>query len=289
MVVRFRPEPYVPVRADLPGRTPPGEVATVDDPAGAVRLRAMTLGDAWAAHATAWIAWAREPGHDAFWDGTWPELAAILPDPTGPVVEVGAGEGRVMRQLAAAGYRVAAGIERVRELVVAGEADPGTGPMVLADAAHLPIASDSVPLVVSCMALHDIDELDGAVDEIVRVLCPGGHLCVAIVHPFHSAHDRWTRSEIDPSVAERYLDERHTTQHVERNGIGMTFVSAHRPLGRYLTALTDAGMAVDRFREHGHSLIPWLCTFRAVKLGPSALPPPRRMPGSGCSSSTSHT
>ena len=44
-------------------------------------------------------------------------------------------------------------------------------------------------LVLACMSLLDMDDFDGAVREIGRVLRPGGRLCLAVVHPFASAQD----------------------------------------------------------------------------------------------------
>ena len=52
-----------------------------------------------------WIAWARTPGHDAYWYYR-DAFFALLPPPAGPVLEVGCGEGRVTRDLAARGYAV---------------------------------------------------------------------------------------------------------------------------------------------------------------------------------------
>ena len=49
----------------------------------AVTVGTVSLADAWEHHATDWIAWARAPDHDAFWDGTWPALLEILPGPRG--------------------------------------------------------------------------------------------------------------------------------------------------------------------------------------------------------------
>src|ERR1700722_3617912 len=71
----------------------------------------VSLADAWEANAGEWITWARSPAHDEFWDGTWPELRAVLPEPAGLTIDVGCGEGRASRQLMAAGHTVVA-VER---------------------------------------------------------------------------------------------------------------------------------------------------------------------------------
>ena len=210
----------------------------------------MSLADAWEARAEAWIEWARRPGHDGFWDGTWPLLASVLPDPAGVVVEVGCGEGRVGRELLALGHRVV-GVERSPTLARAARSH-GSTPLVVsrADAAHLPLRDTCTDCVVACMSLHDVDDLPSTVHEIWRVLRTGGHLCVALVHPFSSAG------------AEPYLAERRVEYHAERDGLAMTFASTHRPLGDYLALFADAGFVLDRLHEHGSNAVPWLLVLR---------------------------
>ena len=62
----------------------------------------------WEPEAENWVRWARTPGHDAYWyyrDGFFDDFA---PRPHGRTLEVGCGEGRVARDLAARGHRVTA-------------------------------------------------------------------------------------------------------------------------------------------------------------------------------------
>jgi hypothetical protein len=100
------------------------------------------------------------------------------------------------------------------------------------------------------MSLQDIDDLDGAVGEIGRVLIPGGVLCLAIVHPLASAGRFTAATATAPFVIDgSYLDETMRTEQVERDGLPMTFVFVHRPLGRYLQALEGAGLQVVALRE----------------------------------------
>ena len=133
----------------------------------------------------------------------------MLPAPTADdlVLEIGCGEGRVGRELERLGHRVV-GIELSATLArAAKEAEPSFA-IARADAAALPIIDAAVTVVVACMALQDIDDLEAAVCEAARVLRPGGQLCVAIVHPFASAQDLATVDEEQASVSEPYLRAR---------------------------------------------------------------------------------
>jgi ubiquinone/menaquinone biosynthesis C-methylase UbiE len=77
--------------------------------------------------------------------------------------------------------------------------------VVLADAAALPLTSESISLVVASMSLHDIDDLAGAIREASRVLAPGGQFCITIVHPFVTAQDDDTLHTDQFRVCRPYL------------------------------------------------------------------------------------
>jgi len=152
----------------------------------------VSLAESWEQHAAEWIAWARTSEHDGFWNGTWPALRQLLPAPTGgAALDLGCGESRAGRELLNLGYRVI-GADRSATLARAAAAVRPAMPVVLADAAALPFGDRSTDLVVACMSLLDLDDFPGAVREIGRILRPGGHLRMAVVHPFISAQDEQT-------------------------------------------------------------------------------------------------
>jgi SAM-dependent methyltransferase len=217
---------------------------------------------AWERNAAAWVAWARAPGHDGFWEGTWPALRKTLPAPQGVTLDLGCGEGRASRELIGLGYRVV-GVDRSPTLVRAAMSVQPCAPTLLADAAALPFADSSVTLAVACMSLHDIDDLPAAMAEVGRVLHAAGTLCVAIVHPFVSAQDDDTLHTDAFRVSRPYLRERRYEDHVERAGLTMDFASVHRPLGAYVTALARNGLVVTALSEHGEGSVPWLLVLRA--------------------------
>jgi SAM-dependent methyltransferase len=116
------------------------------------------------------------------------------------------------------------------------------------------------------MSLLDFDDFPGAVAEIGRVLRPGGHVCLAVVHPFISAQDEDSLHQASFRFSRPYLEARRYTDRVERDGLGMTFSSMHRPLSSYTSALFGQGMVISALTERGGGMIPWLLAMRADKI-----------------------
>jgi SAM-dependent methyltransferase len=206
---------------------------------------------AWDEGAEAWIRWARAPGHDSYWRFHRALFLPILPPPGRRTLDLGCGEGRVARDLAALGHDVVAVDGSPRMIAAAREAAPALEYHV-ADAAALPLRRASVDLVVAFMSLQDVDDLAAAIRECARVLAVGGRLCLAIVHPLNSA-GRFAGDEPgSPFIVDgSYLEERRTCDELVRDGLAMTFHSEHRPLQRYVDELAAAGFVVELLREHG--------------------------------------
>jgi len=210
-----------------------------------------SLRDAWDAEARRWIAWARTPGHDSYWQFHRDAFLVGLPAPPRRVVDVGCGEGRLTRDLARLGYEVI-GVDGSPTLVAAARAADHAGTYVLADAAALPLADDSAELVVAFMSLQDVDDLDRALAEMARVVVPGGRIRMAIVHPMNSA-GRFTSREPNATFEIRgsYFEDRRYDDLIERDGLTMRFASIHRSLERFTRAVFDAGLRIDHVVEVG--------------------------------------
>jgi SAM-dependent methyltransferase len=245
-----------------------------------VTIPEPTLREAWEAQASAWAAWARTPGHDHFfWRYNLPQFLRIVPDPGELTLDVGAGEGRVSRVLAERGHRVVAidGSPTLARLTATHE-EPR--PTIVADAAALPVADAIADRVIAFMLLQDVDDLEGAVGEMARVLQPGGVLCVAILHPMATA-GAFVDDSFDSSflVTDPYPESRRYVDVVERDGIHMEFHSTHRPLGAYTHALGEAGFVIELLVEgvpdaeyiaehprlNRQARIPWYLHLRAVR------------------------
>ena len=230
----------------------------------------MSLRESWEEQAPNWIRWAREPDHDSYWKFHREPFLSSLPAPGRLTLDVGCGEGRVSRDLRAAGHRVI-GIDPAPSMIAAArDADPD-GEYVETDASDLPFEDDSADLAVAFMSLMDMDDMPGAVREIGRVLQPGGRLVAAVVHPINSAGNFASEADDAPLVIESYLDRRPYTDVLERAGLPMTFHSIHFTLEDYSRALEAAGFLIEQVQElyddeNPHwSRVPLFLRWTAVK------------------------
>ncbi|HEY7707380.1 MAG TPA: class I SAM-dependent methyltransferase [Gaiellaceae bacterium] len=200
----------------------------------------------WEPEAANWIAIARNEldsywfYRDAFFD--------LVPSPGDRTLEIGCGEGRVMRDLAERGHR-AVGIDASPTLLdAAREVDPA-GTYVLSDAAELPFEDESFDLAIAYNSLMDVDDLPGSVREAWRVLRPGSRLCICVTHPINDAG----RFEHDGPGAAFHMDvyrgRRRFDETFTQHGVTMRFVGWCYPLEDYARALEEAGFLIEAFRE----------------------------------------
>jgi len=206
-----------------------------------------SLREIWDAQAEEWIRFARTPGHDlAAQLVNVPSFLELLPPPPRRLLDVGCGEGRLGAMYRERGYEVV-GVDASPRLV---EAARERHEAVLGDAAALPFGDASFDLVTMFMSLHDFDEPAAAVAEAARVLRPGGHVCLAVEHPFSAAGAFESREPEARFVVDgSYLDVQRTSVEHERNGISVTLAKLAGPLGWYARMLEDAGLLIEAMRE----------------------------------------
>jgi ubiquinone/menaquinone biosynthesis C-methylase UbiE len=238
------------------------------------------LAEGWKTESEHWAAWARTPGHDSYWRSHREQFFPFIPSPGALTVDIGCGEGRVSRDLKSAGHTVI-GVDISEKLIELARAADPTGQYIVADAAAIPLLDHSADLAIAFMSAQDIDDLDGAILEIARILKNGGRVCLAIVHPINSAGTFESEEENSKFViANSYLAAKQYSDTFLRDGLEMTFHSKHRPLDHYSRALEKAGLLIEAIREHGVNdkaddtprtrrwvRIPLFMHIRAVKLG----------------------
>jgi SAM-dependent methyltransferase len=228
----------------------------------------------WERESSNWAAWARRPDFDAYW--TYSQaFFELLPSPGRRTLEVGCGEGRVSRDLVKRGHRVT-GLDTSQTLIhLANDADQQSS-YLRADAAALPLASESFDLVVFYNSLMDFDDMELSVHEAARVLRHGGAMCACVTHPIP---DAGRFESLDSSarfiIEGTYLGERRWfAADIERDGTRMSFAGWAYPLEGYFGALERAGFVIQAVREPSSSeagddkrwsRLPLFLMWRAVK------------------------
>ncbi|MBY5932058.1 class I SAM-dependent methyltransferase [Tateyamaria omphalii] len=178
-----------------------------------------------------------------------PMLARVYGFAPAHLLDLGCGEGRFCRLLAGkVGTLVgldpsAALLTRASEL--------GGARFVQGRAEALPFADGSFDMVVAYLSLLDIEGIEAALDEVVRVLRPGGRFLIANLTGFATASDiksggwRMLPDGGREIVVRRYL-EPHPVP-AEWRGIAVT--NWHRPLSFYMRQLLQRGMVLTHFDE----------------------------------------
>jgi SAM-dependent methyltransferase len=234
----------------------------------------MSFNADWEQEAANWLAWARTPGHDVYWHYRT-AFFELVPPAGSATLEIGCGEGRVARDLAARGHRVT-GVDAAPTLLEAAAQAHPEGRYLLADAAQLPFEDASFDLVVAYNSLMDVQDMPGAVREAARVLRPPGHLCVCVTHPLADAGRFAAEREDAPFVIEdSYLESRWFEGRFERHGLEMTFRGWTYPLEVYSRALEGAHLRIEALREppmpdgapdrHEWRRVPMFLMFRASR------------------------
>jgi 2-polyprenyl-3-methyl-5-hydroxy-6-metoxy-1,4-benzoquinol methylase len=203
----------------------------------------VSLRERWSAQGDAWAAWAAA-GRE---DDVLPQFLELVPSSSASVLDVGCGEGRLTRRLRARGHQVAGVDVAARLIELARESDPD-GHYRIAAAEELPFEEGEFEVVVAFNVLMNVDDPGAAIRESARVLRPGGHLCLSIVHPLASA-GAWQE---DVFVVGDYLQEK---PHEERVG-ELVFANVHRPLEAWSRFLEGAGLLVESLRELERASMP---------------------------------
>ena len=203
---------------------------------------------AWTEHAEWW--------QDGFTDGADPEYEEqILPLVTEHlagrrlVLDVGCGEGQLARRAAAGGSAVV-GLDPIEAQVDLARARGGGPTYVRGEAVDLPFGDGRFDAVIACLVFEHLEEPDDAIAEVARVLAPGGRFLFMLNHPLLQAPGSgWVDDHILEEQYWRvgaYLTESIVDEEMEP-GVVLPFV--HRPLSRYVNAMADHGLFLERMLE----------------------------------------
>jgi SAM-dependent methyltransferase len=165
------------------------------------------------------------------------------------VLDIGCGEGQVARRLSDAGAEVVGVDPTWSQVAVARER--GGGPRYArARAESLPCRDRAFDAVVACGVLEHVEPFERAIREIARVLEPGGRCLMVMAHPLLQAPGSgWVDDRVIGEHYWRigaYLDDDRVVDEVAP-GVELVFI--HRPLGRYVHAMGEAGLVIDDMEE----------------------------------------
>lgn len=196
------------------------------------------------------------------------ELAAI--QPLDSVLDVGCGVGYLtgkVRQEA----RDVVGIDISSQCLAEAKAHVPEGSFVhasLEDFAASRIGIEQFSVVLASMVLMDTPLLDSFLRAAYAVMSPGGRFIATIAHPYF--WPRYWGYEADPRFD--YLTECVVESDFRIKGqtaLGGTTTHFHRPLSRYVEALSDAGFAILRMLEvrgpDGRESYPRFVGFEATR------------------------
>ena len=208
-------------------------------------------GDLWESNARWW-----QDGFTAGADAEYTEqilpLAAEHLAGADEVLDVGTGEGQLARLAVAGGAGRVVGVDPTAAQVSEAVARGGGAAYARAGAAALPFPDGRFDAAVACLVFEHIEDVDGAIAEVARVLRPGGRFLFFLNHPLlQTPGSGWIDDQVlDPPEQYwrigPYLVEDHTVEEVEK-GVFIPFI--HRPLSRYVNALLDAGLALTTMVE----------------------------------------
>ena len=216
----------------------------------------------WEANAPDWIELSRA-GFDVCRDlVNTPAFFGMLPTVEGlRVLDVGCGEGHNTRLLADRGAEAIAIDISERFVRAAAVAGPGID-HVIGDGAELPFASSSFDAVTAFMSLMDVADPERTLQEIARVLRPGGFVQFSVVHPTTSTPVRhWINDDDGERCALAVGDYFHEGPVEESWTFGAApeeiraavrpfeITYARRTLSGWLNAVIAAGLEITAIAE----------------------------------------
>jgi SAM-dependent methyltransferase len=164
-------------------------------------------------------------------------------------LDIGCGEGQVSRRLEQQGAEVV-GLDPAASQVQVARRRAGSSRYLQAGAQALPFRSASFDTVVLCLAIEHVVPFEPAIQEVARVLMPGGRFVLLLVHPLLQAPGSGWFEVVDSDErfwrVGSYLEDDISTEEV---GPGVRLSFAHRPISRYVHELGRCGLLVDDMVE----------------------------------------
>ncbi len=209
------------------------------------------MSDVWETHA-AW--WQKEftGGADVEYEEQILPLAAEHLAGARRVLDLGCGEGQIARLACDKRAELVVGIDGSAAQIEEAVRRAGGPLYLLGRAERLPFPASAFDAVITCLVLEHLADLDAALDEVARVLAPGGRFLLFTNHPlFQTPGSGWIDDRVvDPPEqywrVGPYLPESVTVEEVDA-GVKLPFF--HRPLSRYVNGLAARGLVLAHMDE----------------------------------------
>ena len=174
-----------------------------------------------------------------------PLLMEVLTPVKGALyLDLGCGEGRVMREVTASGAR-AHGVDISFELAIRG------GVVAVAELPGIPTRDDSYDGAYSVLTLEHLDDHTEFFKEVARVTVEGGVLALVVNHPIWTAPESTPITDEDGEVlwrSGRYFDPGASEVRANEHAV----VFHHRSMADLLNAAADAGWSLEHMIEMPH-------------------------------------
>lgn len=183
-----------------------------------------------------------------------PALLSLLPDLKGKrILDLGCGYGEHCKMFIARGADSVLGIDISQKMLEVANRENADSAI---EYRRLPMEDldeidDHFDLVVSSLALHYVEDFEGVVKNVHRLLKNGGVFVFSQEHPLvtcHSTGSRWTKNEKGEKLHVNLSNygisgERITTWFVDDLKI------YHRTFSEILNTLTEAGFTIEKMIE----------------------------------------
>lgn len=172
------------------------------------------------------------------------------------ILDLGCGEGGYSRELARRGAKVIGVDGSARLIARARERAPEIEYIVANANALEPIGFEAFDIVMASMSLMDVEDYEGAIAEIRRVLVPGGELFMSITHPcFSPPVSGWIKSEsgeLQHFAVDRYMEDAEWGDYIT-DAFASPVIRRHKPLHHFIEPLLRGGFLLRAFHEPGAS------------------------------------
>jgi SAM-dependent methyltransferase len=179
-------------------------------------------------------------------------LADLLGEGTGWILDVGVGTGLAAERVRRLGYEPFGVDLSFNQLQVASPRLP----VVQGDASRLPLADSSIANAYSTFVSSDLDDFEGALREVFRVLKPGGRYVSICVHPAFNGGYSQPGEHDTVIVRPGYTATGYQTSESYGSTIRSHVGAWHRPIATLINTFLIVGFRLTALVETGPSLLP---------------------------------